>query len=289
MRTGRIDFISKGFILPAISVLVIVSLYPAVFGVVTSLFDWHWGDQAVFVGFKNYFSLFTSKDFYTVLYNTGRFAAAAALIEISLGYYLAVQVDKLKINTGLIKGLLMMPLMISGIITALMSKVILDPYIGVIPQLFSGLGINDFPFFGSPKTAMPTIIAVDTWWQTAFIFIIILAGLQGIPISTIEASQIEGASDFQVFWRIKFPILKNLLITVIIFRLIDILKIFDLVFGTTGGGPNLSTEVFQTFAYRTAYKFRDIGMSMTIIVVFSCIMLILCILFHKLRDQDDIQ
>lgn len=90
------------------------------------------------------------------------------------------------------------------------------------------------------------------------------------------------------FWTIKFPLLRNLLVTVAIFRLIDVLKIFDLVFGTTGGGPNLSTEVFQTYAYRNAFKFHDIGFSMAIIVVFSIILLALCTIFHKMRSEDDL-
>lgn len=191
--------ISRRYMLPTLFVLCLVSLYPAIFGLVASLFDWKWGTKFEFIGLRNFIKLLSSKDFYKILYNTVRFSFVAGLLEVTLGYYLAVQIDKLHIKTNIIRGILMMPLLVAGIIVALMSKVMFDPHIGIISHLLSVVGIENYAFYGAPETAMTTIILVDVWWQTSFIFIILLAGLQGIPEEFTEAASIEGASDFKIF------------------------------------------------------------------------------------------
>jgi len=134
---------------------------------------------------------------------------------------------------------------------------------------------------------MPSIVAVDVWWQTAFVFIIMLAGLRGLPQDPVDAARVEGASDFTVFWRIKLPILRSLLITVVIIRAIDTLKVFDIVFGTTGGGPGLATEVVQTFVYRTAYSYQQIGKAMATIVLFSLFILVVALALQMLQRRGE--
>ncbi|MCP4384628.1 MAG: sugar ABC transporter permease [Hyphomicrobiales bacterium] len=273
------------FILPCLAVLAFTSLYPAVFGLGVSLTNWNWGNQLDFVGLDNYRLLFTDAEFWTVLRNTIVFAVAATLIEVALGFYLAVQVDKLAIRTDVLRALLMMPLMVSGIVVALMSKVMFDPFLGVINYLASFLGLGPSAFYGAAATAMPSIVAVDVWWQTAFVFIIMLAGLKGLPRDPVEAAQVEGAGAFTIFWRIKVPLLRPLLITIVVIRSIDTLKVFDIVFGTTGGGPGLSTEVVQTYVYRTAYSFQQIGKAMAVMVIFSIVILAISLVLQRFQED----
>ncbi len=261
------------FVLPCLAVLAITSLYPVGFGLVISLTNWNWGHQLDFVGLANYSALLGDREFWVVMRNTIVFATAATLIEVALGFYLAVQIDKLSIRTDLIRAVLMLPLMVSGIVVALMSKVMFDPFLGVINHLIGLFGLGPSAFYGAAGTAMASIIAVDVWWQTGFVFIIMLAGLRGLPIDPLEAARVEGASEFTIFWKIRFPMLRPLLITVIIIRAIDTLKVFDIVFGTTGGGPALATEVVQTFVYRTAYSYQQIGKAMATMILFSLLIL----------------
>ena len=112
-----------------------------------------------------------------------------------------------------------------------------------------------------------------------------LAGLRGLPNDPVEAARVEGASEFTIFWRIKFPMLQSLLITVIIIRAIDTLKVFDIVFGTTGGGPGLSTEVVQTFVYRTAYSHQQIGKAMATMILFSILILVVALALQALQNR----
>ncbi len=277
------------FILPCLVVLAFTSLYPVGFGLVVSLTNWNWGNQFDFVGASNYASLLSDAEFWTVMRNTLVFATSATAIEIALGFYLAVQVDKLTIRTDLIRALIMVPLMVSGIVVALMSKVMFDPFLGIINHLIGALGLGPSAFYGAADTAMPSIVAVDVWWQTAFVFIIMLAGLRGLPSDPIEAARVEGASEFTIFWRIKFPMLKALLITVIIIRAIDTLKVFDIVFGTTGGGPGLATEVVQTFVYRTAYSYQQIGKAMATMILFSILILVVALALQMLQRRGEVE
>ena len=276
------------FILPCLFVLAFTSLYPVGFGLVVSFTNWNWGNQFDFVGAANYSGLLAAAEFWTVIKNTIVYATCATAIEVALGFYLAVQVDKLAIRTDLIRALIMLPLMVSGIVVALMSKVMFDPFLGIINHLIGLLGFGPSAFYGAADSAMPSIIGVDVWWQTAFVFIIMLAGLRGLPTDPVEAARVEGASEFTIFWRIKFPMLRSLMITVVIIRAIDTLKVFDIVFGTTGGGPALATEVVQTFVYRTAYSYQQIGKAMTAMVLFSLLILVISLALQRLQRRGEL-
>ena len=276
------------FILPCLFVLAFTSLYPVGFGLVVSFTNWNWGNQFDFVGAANYSGLLADAEFWTVIKNTIVFATCATAIEVALGFYLAVQVDKLTIRTDLIRALIMLPLMVSGIVVALMSKVMFDPFLGIINHLIGLLGFGPSAFYGAADSAMPSIIGVDVWWQTAFVFIIMLAGLRGLPTDPVEAARVEGANEFTIFWRIKFPMLRSLMITVVIIRAIDTLKVFDIVFGTTGGGPALATEVVQTFVYRTAYSYQQIGKAMTAMILFSLLILVISLALQRLQRRGEL-
>ena len=269
------------FILPSIIVLGFTSVYPALYSFILSFYNWNWGTQQDFVGLSNYFFLLGDKEFWIVIKNTFFFALCACSIEVTLGILIAIYVDRIKVGAGIIRSLLLIPLMISGIVVSLMSKMMLNKLFGVIPYLMKQIGFSS-NFYGTKDTAMWTLIGVDTWWQTAFVFIIILAGLQSIPKEPIEAARIDGVSEWGIIKHIRLPMIRSLIFLVIIFRSIDTLKIFDLVWGATGGGPGLSTEVVQTFAYRTAYGFLQMSKAMTIIVIFSVVVGILTVFYNRM-------
>ncbi len=275
------------FVLPCLLVLAFTSLYPVGFGLVVSLTNWNWGHRFEFVGMTNYFGLLADGQFWNVVKNTVVFAASATAVEVALGFYLAAQVDRLTIRTDLIRAVIMLPLMVSGIVVALMSKVMFDPFLGIINHLIGIIGLGPSAFYGAASTAMVSIVAVDVWWQTAFVFIIMLAGMRSLPREPLEAARVEGASEFTVFWRIKLPMLRSLLIVVVIIRAIDTLKVFDIVFGTTGGGPALATEVVQTFVYRTAYSYQQIGRAMATMILFSILILVIALALQSLQRREE--
>ena len=268
------------FLLPSIIILGFTSVYPAVYSFILSFYNWNWGTQQDFVGLSNYLFLLGDREFWIVIKNTFLFAFFACSIEVTLGILLAIYIDRISFGSGIIRSILLIPLMISGIVVSLMSKMMLNKLFGVIPYLMKQIGFSS-GFYGTKDSAMWTLIGVDAWWQAAFVFIIILAGLQSIPKEPIEAARIDGVSEWGITKYIRLPMIRSLIFLVILFRSIDTLKIFDLVWGATVGGPGLSTEVVQTYAYRTAYGFLQMSKAMTVIVIFSVIVALLTIFYHR--------
>ena len=272
------------FILPSILILAFTSLYPICYSIYYSFFNWRWGNEKDFVGISNYIFLLTDKDFWIIIKNTFVFAFFACLIEIIVGVLLAIYIDRIKYGSTIIRTLLLIPLMISGISVTMLFKVILDNMFGIIPYFLSFIGIKS-NFFGSYDAALPTIIGLDVWWQTSFVFIIVLAGFQSIPSEPIEAAEIDGASEWEITRYIRLPMIRSLLFLVLIFRSIDTLKVFDIIWGTTGGGPGLATEALQTYAYRVAYSFLEMSKSMTVMVLFSVVVIFLTVIYSKFNKD----
>ena len=272
------------FILPSILILAFTSLYPICYSIYYSFFNWRWGNEKDFVGISNYIFLLTDKDFWIIIKNTFVFAFFACLVEIIVGVLLAIYIDRIKYGSTIIRTLLLIPFMISGISVTMLFKVILDNMFGIVPYFLSFIGIKS-NFFGSYDAAMPTIIGLDVWWQTSFVFIIILAGFQSIPSEPIEAAKMDGASEWEITRYIRLPMIRSLLFLVLIFRSIDTLKVFDIIWGTTGGGPGLATEALQTYAYRVAYSFLEMSKSMTVMVLFSIVVIFLTITYSRFNKD----
>ena len=272
------------FLLPSILILAFTSLYPICYSIYYSFFNWRWGNEKDFVGISNYIFLLTDKEFWIIIKNTFVFAFFACLIEIIVGVLLAIYIDRIKYGSAIIRTLLLIPLMISGISVTMLFKVILDNMFGIIPYFLSFIGIKS-NFFGSYDAAMPTIIGLDVWWQTSFVFIIVLAGFQSIPSEPIEAAKMDGATEWEVTRYIRLPMIRSLLFLVLIFRSIDTLKVFDIIWGTTGGGPGLATEALQTYAYRVAYSFLEMSKSMTVMVLFSVVVIFLTVIYSKFNKD----
>ena len=272
------------FILPSILILAFTSLYPICYSIYYSFFNWRWGNEKDFIGLSNYIILLTDKKFWIIIKNTFVFAFFACLIEITIGVFLAIYIDRIKYGSTIIRTLLLIPLMISGISVTMLFKVILDNMFGIIPYFLSFIGIKS-NFFGSYDAALPTIIGLDVWWQTSFVFIIILAGFQSIPSEPIEAAKMDGATEWEVTKYIRLPMIRSLLFLVLIFRSIDTLKVFDIIWGTTGGGPGLATEALQTYAYRVAYSFLEMSKSMTVMVLFSVVVIFLTVIYSKFNKD----
>ena len=274
------------FLIPSILLLAFTSIYPLFYSLIHSFYNWNWGEQKDYVGLENYIFLLTNEEFWIVIRNTFLFASFACFFEVSLGIILALYIDRIKVGSTIIRTILLIPLMVSGIIVSMMSKVIFNNLFGVIPFYLKKIGLKS-SFFGSPDAAMPTLIGVDVWWQTAFVFIIILAGLQSIPQEPIESARIEGATEWQITRFIRLPMIRSLVLLVIIFRSIDTLKIFDLVWGITGGGPGISTEVVQTYSYRLAFGFLQMSKSMTVMILFSSVVISLTFIYSLIEKRNN--
>lgn len=275
------------YILPAVLVLSVVALYPLLYSVGMSLFNWNWGERMDFVGLENYRYWLSNDQFWNALGNTLLFTLGAVFFEVFLGMLLATLINKISVGLGIIRTFLMVPLMVSGIVVSLMWKILLDPTLGVVNYVIQLLGFPVSPFFGGEATAMPSIILVDVWWQTAYIFIIMTAGIKSLPTEPFEAATVDGANSWQSFWYLTLPMVKPVLLVAVIFRTIDCLKVFAIIYGTTGGGPGQVTEVIQSLAYRTAFSFLEMSRGMTLMVIFSVIIMAVIVIYLRLVNKGE--
>jgi multiple sugar transport system permease protein len=270
------------FLIPLVLSLGLISIYPTIYSLYMSFFNWNWGERFNFVGIANYVDLASSELFRTALLNTFVFAIGAVGLELALGLGLALVVNRLGRGAGIIRTLLLIPLMVSGIAVAIIWKILLDPTIGIVNYGLHLLGIGSVGFLGDPSMAMASIILIDTWWQTAFVFIVLSAGLQGLPREVLEAAEVDGATTLQRLRYVTLPLLRPILIVVLMFRTIDCLKVFAIIFGTTGGGPLTTTESVQVLAYQTAFRQTNMSLSMAMMVIFAAIVLAVVVAYLRL-------
>ena len=274
------------FLVPAVVILGLTSIYPTLYSIYMSFFDWNWGLRFNFVGLANYVELATSERFRTALWNTIVFTVSAVSVEFVLGLSLALVMTRVRFGQGVLRTLLLVPLMVSGIIVSVIWKVMLDPTLGVLSYGLQLLGLPRLGFLGDPAMAMGTIVLLDTWWQTAFVFIVLSAAVQALPVEPFEAAEMDGANSWQRFRFLTLPLLKPAILVVLMFRTVDCLKVFAIIYGTTGGGPLTTTESVQILAYRQAFKALDMSGSMTTMVVFSAFALLVLAFYQRLLPSE---
>ena len=276
------------FLIPLVVIMGLTSLYPTLYSLYMSFFDWNWGTQFNFVGLDNYLELAASERFQTALWNTFVFTIGAVAVELILGIGLALVVNRLGRGAAVVRTLLLVPLMVSGIIVALIWKIILDPTIGPVNLVLQRMGLPPLGFLGDPAMGMGSIILIDTWWQTAFVFIVFSAGLQALPREPLEAAEVDGAGVFGRLRYVILPMLKPIILVILLFRTIDCMKVFAIIFGTTGGGPLTTSESVQVLAYRIAFKQYGMSLSMAAMVVFAAVVLTLVIVIRRASRQESL-
>jgi multiple sugar transport system permease protein len=266
---------------PLIVVMGLTSLYPTLFSLYMSFFDWDWGKDYSFVGVANYLELAASERFRIALWNTIVFTLGAVCAELVLGLGLALVVARLGRGAAVVRTLLLVPLMVSGIIVALIWKILLDATFGPVNLVLQRFGIGPLGFLGDPGMGMASVILIDVWWQTAFVFIVLSAGLQALPREPLEAAEVDGAGFLARLRYVTLPMLRPVILVILLFRTIDCLKVFAIIFGTTGGGPLTTTESVQVLAYRVAFKQTNMSLSMATMVVFSAVVLGVVLVYQR--------
>ncbi len=265
----RGDLLPLLLMLPTLVVVFSVMVAPLLYGFTLSLFDVGFGKQIsakAFLGLSNYVKFLNDPIALKAVFNTVLFSAGAILGDLILGTLCAVfllQVPRVLSST--LRPIVTMPLLVSPIVVGLTWRYIYDPK-GILYWLMSlvGKGIENFPGVTSPSTALLSTV-ITQWWQvTPFVIIVVTAGLLAIPQELYEASKIDGAGPFTTFFRITLPQLTNVYIVILLISGVDTIKVFDIIYALTGGGPNNSSISLSIFAYSHAFEQSDLSYSMAI-------------------------
>ncbi len=244
-------------VLPTFIILLIISLVPLFYVLGISFTDSTIGRPfSDFVWFENYKKAFTDEVFGTSLINTLVFAFVVTTIQTFLGFVLAFAMQKEKRLSGIFRTLALLPLFTPPVAIAMIWRLIYDPNSGLINHYLLKLGLSGRPiaFLGSKALAFPAIMFADTWQWTPFCFLLCLAALQSLPKDPYEAAMVDGASPWYVFKRLTLQMVAPQVIVIFLFRFLIALKVFDLVYMLTFGGPGNSTQVTSFYIYRIGFK-----------------------------------
>ncbi len=213
-----------------------------------------------FVGLYNYQKLLGDEEFWHSFFLTLKFAAIDVSLELTLATLMALALSQPLKGIRIYRALLIIPLMTPPVVGALVWKVLYrSGNGGFFNWLLWEAGLPMQGFIGDPGQAIYSLVAIDVWLFMPFVAIILLAGLQTLPQEPIDAAHIDGASDWQIFWQIKLPMLVPFYIVALFFRVIDSLNVFDTIYGTTKGGPGDTTRVLSINGYETAFPFFNLS------------------------------
>jgi multiple sugar transport system permease protein len=273
-------------LLPAVAVLVVLILVPLCYLAYASLLEWTLTDPAkrTFVGGGNYLRMLGDADFWHALRVTAVFICTSVGLQIALGLVLVEALAAMRWGETLIRSALLLPMVIPPLVVGLIWRILYDPTAGLANYLLGFIGLSH-PWLADPQTALGAVIATDVWQWTPFVLLILLASYAGIPQALNEAAALDGATRWQRFRFVTFPLIRPMLVTVAILRTIDVIREFAKIFITTGGGPGTATETVNMYAYRQGFVYGDMGYAATLGVFMFLAILILTIALMRLERR----
>lgn len=295
------------FLSPAVIVLLALSIFPLFWSLGISFTDILRGGSTTareaamgetggngFLGMdfsvtlRNYDRLLDDQRLHTAARNTMYYVFVGVTVQFIFGMGLALVLNQGFVGRKVVRVIFLMPMMTMPVVVAYTGRMMFDSYRSPIADLWRHVIPlwEDVPLIGSKldpiipwltdaSWARATIVLMDSWQWIPFVTLILLAGMQAIPDDIYEAARVDGASSWQMFWRITFPILLPLSVTVILIRGLEIFKIIDVIVVTTGGGPGSATESLTMYIYKTALTFGNYGYAAAI----SFVLLVLVIIF----------
>jgi len=286
-RARRIGARSAPWVLlgPTLCVLTLVGFYPLVYSLYTSFTGYRPTQptkEQGYVGLENFARALTDGQFGAALQLTLIFTAVSVVMSLCLGLALAILFNKRLPGFPFIRSLLMLPMLITPISVGITWRIMMMPDYGVLNYLLRLIGLDPWRWTGSTSTALASVLLVDVWQWTPFMFIILLAGLRALPKSPFEAAAIDGAGPIRTFWLVTVPMLKPVIVIAVLLRMIDAFRTYDTIQIVTRGGPNLATDVVSVYLQRLNFRFFDLGYGSAVSWLVLLAILALVLVFVKL-------
>ena len=273
------------FFLPGAIFMGAFLIYPIITMVADSFFEVGITGDKTFVGLENYIRAFTAGGFLKQLKNTLLYIVIAVSIETAIGLLFALFFELNYKGSKIIRSLMMAPLMIAPLVAGLTWKLMMSSSFGIVNELLAKIGIlsssRDILWLADEKWSLLACFIADIWLTTPFMMLMILAGLQGLDSSMLEAAKMDGASLLQQVFSIKLPVIKPVLLTALSVRIIDAARTFDIIWAMTEGGPNSSSETLSIIIYKTLTRYNDVGYASAMAVVFIAVLVIFTLVFMQ--------
>ena len=265
---------------PAIIVSLLVFGLPLAFSLWISFQGWSIQQSLLggrFVALQNYADLFADPAFVASIWRTFIYTGVTVAAELGFGLAIAMLLNLDLPFIGIFRTALIVPMMMTPIVAALCWKMLLDPQYGIIDYLIG----SPIVWLGHPRLAFMSVALVNIWQNAPYVSILLLAGLRSLPQQPFEAAALDGVPRLFVFYRITLPMLSPYIITASLFRVLDAIQQFDIIYAMTQGGPGNTLLVFQVRAYLEFYQYTNVGKSAALLVVLWAITYVLSNVFIK--------
>lgn len=249
------------FLLPAVLITVAFVIFPTIYALFIAFNSWNLSAAAgrQFNGLDNYRQLFNDGGYWNAMRNMVYYVSAV-LVQYVIAYLLAILLNQSIRGRKFFRVVFLMPFMLSPVAVSFMiGKSILNSQYGPIVPVLQWLGFSNISFYEDPWLARLNIMILDAWYSIPFMMVLLLAGLQAIPHEVLESAKIDGATSWQTFLHMVFPLMLPVSLTAIILRVIFELKLIDVVRVVTGGGPGSATDTISLFIYREGIQKTNVG------------------------------
>jgi multiple sugar transport system permease protein len=248
-----------GFVVPALVIVLGLSIFPAVWAFFLSLQKWNGFSPATSVGLANYQGMVTDTELQDALVHTVLYVVLFVPSSVGLGLFLAVALNRRIRFIGLYRTAIFVPFVASAAVTGILTTYLFNPQFGLVNNVLRVLNLPQQGWLENQAQAMVVITIMSLWGQAAFTTVIYLAALQDTPGELLEAARIDGANKWQSFWSVVWPQLTPVTVFVTIWQMIGAIQLFDLVYTTTRGGPLNATQTVVYYLWQTAFQKLEFG------------------------------
>lgn len=274
------------YVTPAVSFIILMMAFPILFTIYLSFTQWFGSLRTApkFIGLDNYIRLFSEDPrFWGAVGRTLLLTGGAVAAQTVIGVAIAVLLHRQFRLRGLVRSVILLPMIATPVAVALIWRLMFNPQLGVFNDMLSRIGIPPSDWLADPNLALLMVGIVDTWEWSPLITLITLAGLSALPEDPFEAASIDGANAWQKFWHVTLPMVRPIVVVAVVFRLIEALKTFDIILVMTNGGPGFATETLNIYAYNIAFQYQQLGYSAALLIVFFLLVLLISSSVMSLR------
>ena len=271
------------FLLPALLTLVAIILFPLLFTIRVSCSSWDVFQSGLdYIGVKNYGRVFADERFWQSLGRLSLLSLISVSLQYTLGFALALAVWKQVRGGRFLRVLFLIPMMTTPVVMSVIWRTVFHESLGPANDILGMFGIGAVPWLSSATGAFISVLIVEVWQWTPFMFLLLLAGLVSLPREPYLAAAIDGAGAWRTFWQVTFPLMAPITIGALIIRLIEASKIMDTVYVLTSGGPGTATETSSYYIYIRGLRDFQIGYSAALSLVYLVIMIVSLTVIAKL-------
>jgi multiple sugar transport system permease protein len=271
---------------PAVLIIGLLMLYPILYLLLISFRNYQASlVNYTFVGLRWYRELLSDDRFITALWRTIYYTAAAVAAEVSLGTLMALILNRDFRGVTVVRTLFLLPMVATPAASILIWSTMFNPSMGVLNWFLEILGLPPSVWLASPKTVIPSLLMVEVWMGSPFVMLLVLAGLRNLPVEPFECAAIDGASWWQRFVYLTMPLIRPALVTALLFRLIDTLKQFPIIWILTQGGPSRASETLYIYGYKLSFKYLEMGYGSAVLISLVFIVFFLSLFWMRMRER----